>query len=84
MFRNTFILGSADVFNLKITVNNVGEHAYLTQIQFYLPNPASLARLTSECHTSANDDSDEESAIICNVENPLKKGESKVRNKKYL
>ncbi|XP_078049489.1 integrin alpha-4 [Augochlora pura] len=71
--NNTWVIGSTDV-KLEVNLKNYGEPAYLTMLQFTIPKGVVLRSILPSCQ---EDTSKTNLLIICDVGNPLWKGEEK-------
>ncbi|EFA09738.2 Integrin alpha-PS3-like Protein [Tribolium castaneum] len=65
-FGNTeeFILGSKNYITLETVVRNLGERAYLTQLEVEIPKIVTLRSIPSTC-------AQQNSSVLCSVDNPL-------------
>ncbi|XP_076245985.1 integrin alpha-9 [Calliopsis andreniformis] len=71
--KNMWIIGSEDI-SFEVNLKNHGEPAYLTTLEFTLPESVLLRTLLPSCR---EDSSKNNLIVICNVGNPLGKEEEK-------
>lgn len=67
-YSDTIVLGTTKKITLQISVINVGEPAFLTQVSISLPNGTPINRLQSTCREVSS------SEILCDIGNPLLPG----------
>nr|CAI5856746.1 unnamed protein product [Callosobruchus analis] len=73
--NKTWVTGSSDNVTLQVIVSNIGENAYATKLEVNLPDGISLRQIPPQCLSQSN-----ASYFVCNVDNPLKRGQKKMIN----
>ncbi|VEN58186.1 unnamed protein product [Callosobruchus maculatus] len=73
--NKTWVTGSSDNVTLRVTVSNAGENAYATKLEVTLPDGIFLRQIPPQCLSQSN-----ASFFVCNVDNPLKRGQKKIIN----
>ncbi|CAH1955430.1 unnamed protein product [Acanthoscelides obtectus] len=73
--NETWVVGSSDNVTVQVEVSNIGENAYATKLEVALPDGISLRQIPPQCLHQTNS-----SFLVCNVDNPLKRGKQKIIN----
>ncbi|XP_024225722.1 integrin alpha-PS5 isoform X3 [Bombus impatiens] len=72
-YNDTWVIGSSDI-SLEISLKNYGEPAYLTILEFTLPERIMLRSILPFCQ---EDNSKENLIVICDTGNPIWNGEER-------
>lgn len=73
-------MGSSESVMMTISVTNIGEPAYITQIRLIVFSPVGIARLPKSCRIEEEYDFNINlpPALLCDLDNPLKGNSTKV------
>lgn len=64
VFREPFIIGSKPSITVNVSLENIGEPAFLAKIHVIQPEKTPILKVPSQCHLENNN-------ITCDFENPL-------------